>query len=108
MADAIIEKARELFEGQIDFEGQRTAERMMTIALCVVGATAFLVGYITSNVYWTLYVGLGGTAITFLIVVPPWPIYNENPVQWLPAKGKGSADYDIVVDGQRVTSQPTR
>ncbi|KAK4978468.1 hypothetical protein LTR66_005856 [Elasticomyces elasticus] len=93
MADAIIEKARELFEGQI-----------VCFSIHACAATAFLVGYITSNVYWTLYVGLGGTVITFLIVVPPWPIYNENPVQWLPAKGRGSADYDIVVDGQRVTS----
>lgn len=32
-----------------------------------------------------MYVGLGGTALTFLLVVPPWPFYNKNPVKWLPA-----------------------
>jgi signal peptidase complex subunit 1 len=31
-----------------------------------------------------LYVGLGGTLLTFLIIIPPWPFYNKNPVKWLP------------------------
>jgi len=31
-----------------------------------------------------VYLGLVGTAAVFLIVVPPWPFFNKNPINWLP------------------------
>jgi signal peptidase complex subunit 1 len=40
---------------------------------------------VTENVYYALYVGLAGLVVTLLAVVPPWPFYNRDPVQWLPA-----------------------
>ena len=32
-----------------------------------------------------MWFGLGGTMLTMLVVVPPWPIYNKHPEQWLPS-----------------------
>jgi signal peptidase complex subunit 1 len=29
-----------------------------------------------------VYVGLAGTACTFLVVTPPWPFYNKRPLKW--------------------------
>lgn len=60
-----------------------------------------MLGYIQQNIYLTLWIGLAGTALTFLIVVPPWPIYNENPENWLPVRSAlGGAS--IEVDGKKI------
>ncbi|KAF2457153.1 microsomal signal peptidase 12 kDa subunit-domain-containing protein [Lineolata rhizophorae] len=120
MADAVLEKARDLFEGQIvstpppgdghaglmaasqDFEGQRLAELITTVVLTLTGIAAFLVGYVTQDIYQTLRIGLGGTALTFLLVVPPWPFFNSHSVNWLPPRGS-VAGFDIEVDGKKVS-----
>lgn len=46
---------------------------------------AFNVGYSLQDIQKAVYIGLGGTALTFLITVPPWPFYKTKPVKWLPA-----------------------
>jgi signal peptidase complex subunit 1 len=62
---------------------------------------AFLIGYFTQDIRLTLYAGLAGTALTFLVIVPPWPFYNKNPEGWLPARN-ASQGFNIDVDGQKV------
>ena len=124
--DQILEQARSIYEGEIvcppkavsnqpqlaitydlqDFAGQRLAEQISTVLLCISGALAFLVGFITQNIYQTLYIGLGGTALTFLIVVPPWPFFNQQPQPWLPPKtGRGALTQGISVevDGKKIS-----
>lgn len=67
--------------------------------LVVSGALAFIVGFFTQDIYQILYIGLGGTALTFLVVVPPWPFFNQSPQSWLPPKaGRGSWAQGITVD----------
>ena len=39
--------------------------------------------------------------MTFLVVVPPWPIYNDAPEKWLPA-GSSIAGAGIEVDGKKI------
>jgi signal peptidase complex subunit 1 len=63
---------------------------------------AFLVGYFAQDIRMTLYVGLVGAALTFLVVVPPWPFYNKNPEGWLPATN-AKQSFNIDVDGQKVS-----
>ncbi|KAK4152824.1 microsomal signal peptidase 12 kDa subunit-domain-containing protein [Chaetomidium leptoderma] len=87
MAEQILEQARELFEGQIDFEGQKLVELLVNVALTLVGAIAFFVGYLLQDIKLAVYVGLAGTAAVFLLAVPPWPFFNRNPVKWLPVGG---------------------
>ena len=62
---------------------------------------AFLVGYSQENVYYTLWVGLLGTFVTFLMVVPPWPAWNEDPETWLRST-KDAGGVAISVDGKKV------
>lgn len=62
---------------------------------------AFIYGYATQDVYNTLYVGLAGTALALLIVVPPWPFYNQHPASWLPSSKVGGIS--IEVDGKKVS-----
>jgi len=83
----LLKKCQDVFQGQIDFEGQKQTEYLTTVMLSVTGIVAFLVGIILQNIYLTLWIGLGGTLLTFIVVVPPYPAYNANPEKWLPASG---------------------
>jgi len=62
-------------------------------------AISFIVGYLLQDIKLALYLGLGGTALTFLLVVPPWPFFNRHPVKWLPVRGAEKDPKDITVDG---------
>ncbi|KAK4459626.1 microsomal signal peptidase 12 kDa subunit-domain-containing protein [Cladorrhinum samala] len=97
MAEQLLDQARDIFEGQIDFEGQKLAELLVNIALSLVGALALFAGYFLQDIKLAVYLGLGGTAATFLLVVPPWPFFNKNPVKWLPVAGVAPPT-NIVVD----------
>jgi len=55
----------------------------------------------TQDIRLALYVGLAGTALTFLVVVPPWPFYNKNPEDWLPSH-TATSGFQVDVDGQKV------
>lgn len=63
---------------------------------------AFLVGYFQQDIYMTAYVGLAGTALAFVLIVPPWPYFNRNPVTWLP-KSNSISGFDVTVDGKKVS-----
>ncbi|TVY71564.1 Signal peptidase complex subunit [Lachnellula suecica] len=105
MADQLLEQVREAAEGQIDFEGQKLAELLATILLCTVGGISFLYGYFLQDIKLALYIGLGGTALTLALIVPPWPFFNTHPVRWLPVGGvekQQQAMQGIMVDGQLV------
>ncbi|KAF2823850.1 microsomal signal peptidase-like protein 12 kDa subunit [Ophiobolus disseminans] len=104
MSDQLLEQVRDAVEGQIDFEGQRLAEMLTTVLLGAAGIIAFFVGYVTQDIRLSLYVGLAGTALTFLVIVPPWPFYNKNPEGWLPARNATTATshLNIDVDGKKV------
>ncbi|KAK5997405.1 Signal peptidase complex subunit 1 [Cladobotryum mycophilum] len=84
MAEQILDKARDVVEGTIDFDGQRRAEGYATILLALTGLIAFNIGYALQDIRLCMYVGLSGTLLTFLVAVPSWPFYNTNPVKWLP------------------------
>ncbi|KAF2238521.1 microsomal signal peptidase 12 kDa subunit [Viridothelium virens] len=102
MADQLLEKVQDVLEGQIDFEGQRLAELLTTGVLSATGAIAFILGFVLQDIRLSLWTGLGGTALTFLIVVPPWPFFKQHPLQWLPAQGQ-TGGISIEVDGKKVS-----
>ncbi|MCJ1276955.1 hypothetical protein MMC21_004763 [Puttea exsequens] len=101
MADELLQKAQEIFEGQIDFEGQKQTELISTVLLAITGVVAFISGFALQNTYVTLWLGLAGTALTFLVVVPPYSIYNKAPEMWLP-KGSGMSGSGIEIDGKKI------
>lgn len=65
---------------------------------------SFLVGYLQQDIKLAVFIALGGTALTFLIVVPPWPFFNKNPVNWLPVKGAPpvSVPQNLVIDEKAI------
>ncbi|PMD65167.1 microsomal signal peptidase 12kDa subunit [Hyaloscypha bicolor E] len=102
MADQLLDQVRELAEGQIDFEGQKLAELLATAVLATVGAISFIVGFFLQDIKLSLYIGLGGTAFSLLLIVPPWPFFNRHPVKWLPLAGTETKSQGILVDGKVV------
>ncbi|KZF21345.1 SPC12-domain-containing protein [Xylona heveae TC161] len=100
----LLERGRTIFEGQIDFEGQHKAELLTTTLLGISGFVAFVIGYLLQDIRLTLAIGLGGTALTFIAVVPPWKAYNKHPIAWLPAEGtEAGNDSPIIVDGKKAS-----
>ncbi|KAH8683036.1 microsomal signal peptidase 12 kDa subunit-domain-containing protein [Tricladium varicosporioides] len=100
MADQLLEQVRDIAEGQIDFEGQRLAELLATVLLVAVGAVSFVVGYVKQDIKLALYIGLGGTALTMGLIVPPWPFFKRHSVKWLPVGGMEKSSQGIIVDGK--------
>ncbi|KAH6661250.1 microsomal signal peptidase 12kDa subunit [Truncatella angustata] len=101
MAEQLLDQVRDIVDGQIDFEGQKLAELLATVLLSAVGVVSFLVGFFLQNITLALKVGLAGTALTFLAIVPPWPFFNQHPVKWLPVGGGQSVaqtHQNIVID----------
>ncbi|KAI1781474.1 SPC12-domain-containing protein [Hypoxylon cercidicola] len=106
MADQLLDQVRDVVDGQIDFEGQKLAELLATAVLAIVGGVSFLVGFLLQDIALALKIGLGGTALAFLLIVPPWPFFNKHPVKWLPVGGEPaitSAQQNIVIDEKLFT-----
>jgi signal peptidase complex subunit 1 len=60
---------------------------------------ALITGYFLQSIHVTLFLGLGGTLFSFIIAVPPWPIFNEDPERWLDPVTKGAP---VTVGGKKV------
>ncbi|KAJ5584063.1 uncharacterized protein N7459_003863 [Penicillium hispanicum] len=122
--DELLVPIQDALEGPIDFHGQRLAEILSTVLLIISGvswtlyestisfmlihalsiqAVSFVVGYIYKDLHLTLWIGLGGTLFTALAVIPPWPIYNQNPEKWLTPAGGKPGGSKVIVDGVKVT-----
>ncbi|KAK6529657.1 hypothetical protein TWF281_008822 [Arthrobotrys megalospora] len=103
--EAIQDQFQTIVDGFIDFQGQKLAEQITTYTLAVSAIVGFLAGFVTQNIVYTLYICLAGTGLTFLAVVPPWPVYNQAPVRFLESgsRGKGGSGVGtIVVGGEEV------
>jgi signal peptidase complex subunit 1 len=75
---------------------------LSTPSSCLLQTIALIVGYILQDITLALYIGLGGTALAFIVIVPPWPFYNRYPVKWVPVARSGIVSQGIMVDGKVV------
>lgn len=55
-------------------------------------------GYVFEDVFLTLWTMTAGTILTMLVVVPPWPMYNQHPESWLVTGAGGIGRGGIVID----------
>ncbi|KAJ3293853.1 hypothetical protein HK104_004151 [Borealophlyctis nickersoniae] len=71
-------------QDKIDFAGQQKAEQLLHAILSVSAALAFIFGFVLQD----LRVTLGGLAVGVLgaaiVCIPPWGMYQKDPVKWLP------------------------
>ncbi|KAF8264524.1 microsomal signal peptidase, partial [Lactarius quietus] len=68
-----------------DFEGQRLVERIAHYAMMELAIFAFFFGFMFQSINVTFMVFGVGVSIIFAGVVPPWPMFNQHPVRWLPS-----------------------
>lgn len=70
----------------MDWQGQKLAEQLMQYTLLVAALVALAAGYMTASYRLMLLIYVVGAGVTFLLVVPDWPFFNRNPLEWLDPK----------------------
>jgi signal peptidase complex subunit 1 len=86
-----------------DFEGQKLVEKIIHFSFSAVTVTcsrrayhvnstdmfqafSFVLGFALQSLQVTFAVLGASVLLLALVIVPPWPSYNNNPVKWLPNK----------------------
>lgn len=72
----------------MDFKGQKLSETVCVWIVTVAAVLAFLYGYARQDFQAMMLVFGGGCTAAFVATVPDWPVYNKNPITWLPPKGE--------------------
>lgn len=54
---------------------------------------------------YTVYVGLSGTVVAFLAIVPPWPVYKRNPLSWVAVATMPEEEEEEEGEGQEVKKE---
>lgn len=84
--EAIGEQISSALEFPIDFEGQKKAHHYVTLFLYVSVIASVLTGFFTQNIIISLYTFAASIVTIAIVVLPPWSVYNKNPVEWLQVK----------------------
>jgi signal peptidase complex subunit 1 len=70
----------------MDFVGQKHAERFYQITIVVFTIVGLIVGFYFEDFYYTFQLWAVGTIISAVVTLFPWPCFRRNPVVWLPEK----------------------
>ncbi|KAJ7226981.1 microsomal signal peptidase 12kDa subunit [Mycena pura] len=73
-------------EGRIDFVGQQRVDRISRVWLISTTVISFIVGFALQSLQITFGIFSASTLLLALAVVPPWPLFNRHPTQWLPIR----------------------
>ncbi|KAJ9111587.1 hypothetical protein QFC20_002562 [Naganishia adeliensis] len=84
--DALLRPVQDALEGIIDFEGQKTSERIARYGLIVSAVIAYIIGLGLGSVKYSMFTFGFGFLVVLLIAIPPWPVYNSHPIKWLPVR----------------------
>ncbi|KAJ7472032.1 microsomal signal peptidase 12kDa subunit [Mycena latifolia] len=77
---------QELTEGKIDFVGQQQVDRISRIWLIGTTIISFIIGFALQSLQITFGVFGASTVLLALFAIPPWPMFNRHPTQWLPVR----------------------
>ncbi|CAM9615402.1 unnamed protein product, partial [Ectocarpus sp. 13 AM-2016] len=66
-----------------DFKGQLLAENLYFYIVILLGAVGWVVGFVMGDFMYTLAGWGAGMALSMILVVPDWPMFNRNPTKWL-------------------------
>ena len=59
---------------------------------------ALVTGFVLQDIHLTMWIGLAGTLLAMLVVVPPWPFFNQNPQPWVGILSRSLPAGGIVID----------
>ncbi|TFK27273.1 microsomal signal peptidase 12 kDa subunit [Coprinopsis marcescibilis] len=80
----------DLLEGKIDFVGQNLVEQIAKTVLIAGAVVSFIAGFAAQNLRVTFGLYAVIVLILAVVVLPPWPMFNQHPVKWLPAASSPS------------------
>mmetsp|Transcript_24303 Transcript_24303/g.67375 ORF Transcript_24303/g.67375 Transcript_24303/m.67375 type:complete len:81 (-) Transcript_24303:304-546(-) len=67
----------------MDYEGQKLAEMLFYIIICLFGGVGWVLGYLQQDFTIVFQAWLVGVVISVILCVPDWPFFNRHPVKWL-------------------------
>lgn len=70
----------------MDFKGQQRAEKLATKMTIYTSVASFLIGWMRQDFSLMLWLFLAGVILTLVVTVPNWPMYNRDPIAWVPGK----------------------
>ncbi|MBN3308703.1 signal peptidase complex subunit 1 [Amia ocellicauda] len=76
----------------MDYKGQKLAEQIFQGIILVSAIIGFIYGLIIEQFGWTVYIVLGGFAVSCLLTLPPWPMYRRHPLTWQPVQPESSGE----------------
>ncbi|KAJ7102925.1 microsomal signal peptidase [Mycena epipterygia] len=71
-------------EGKIDFVGQQQVEQISRVWLIGSTIISFIIGFALQSLQLTFGIFGTSTVLLALFVLPPWPVFNRHPTEWLP------------------------
>ncbi|CAD2093250.1 signal peptidase complex subunit SPC1, putative [Plasmodium vinckei lentum] len=71
-----------LARNQMDFRGQKLAFLIKNIIFTISTIASIGISYHKQDLALGTYIILAGSALSTLLVVPTWPIYNRHPIKW--------------------------
>ncbi|KAE8707285.1 putative signal peptidase complex subunit 1 [Hibiscus syriacus] len=90
----------------MDWQGQKLVEQIMQIMLLVFAVIAFVAGYVLGSFRMMMIVYAGGVALTALITVPNWPLFNRHPLNWLdPSEAEKHPKPQVAVSSKKERHQ---
>lgn len=84
--DNIANQINSLIEFPIDFEGQKKVDRIVKLGVFLAVPISVLAGLVTDNITNVIIAFVACLVLTLVAVLPSWPAYNKNPLQWLQVK----------------------
>ncbi|KAG3251602.1 hypothetical protein PI124_g3783 [Phytophthora idaei] len=69
----------------VDYKGQARAETLLVVCFMVICTPAWIYGYFQQDFSYPFQAWVAATVLSALLVLPNWPIYNRNPIKWLPS-----------------------
>jgi signal peptidase complex subunit 1 len=78
----------------MDYQGQKLSENLFYYIIILFGSVGWIYGYILQDFTYVFYSWSVGVAISMVLCVPDWPIYNKNPIKWLECIPDRSDDSD--------------
>jgi len=84
--DEIVDKIKSVLDGPIDYKSQKFTEDLSYKLLIIGAIISSLIGFVTQDIKNTLIFSALTIVVTLGIVLPPYPGYNNQKIEWYSPK----------------------
>ncbi|CAO1635907.1 unnamed protein product [Sympodiomycopsis kandeliae] len=87
-----MDSLKTIFEGKIDYQGQRLADRINQELLVLGAVVSLILGFIFESMSVLMLSFATFSIIAAALVIPAWPFYNRYETKWLPDRVESTSD----------------